>query len=136
MVTQLSYNKDYMSALANVCIWWWCMFRDKDDNKKVDFKVISWCHKGANNMRNASIVAYKDSQGRQVYAEVEFFFHTRLPAELGSVNCSSPESLDIDTEDEGTRSVIHHLAFICKVPFECRGHLVKTIERAGAQAVI
>jgi len=41
MATQPNYNKDYMSSPANICIWWWCMFRDKDDNKKVDFKVTS-----------------------------------------------------------------------------------------------
>ena len=26
MATQPNYNKDYMSAPANVCIWQWCMF--------------------------------------------------------------------------------------------------------------
>ncbi|HEX3639955.1 MAG TPA: hypothetical protein VHV10_01555 [Ktedonobacteraceae bacterium] len=138
METQSNYDKDYMRTPTDVTIWRWCMFRDKDDNKKVDFKVTSWSHKRANNMRNASMVVYKDSQGRQAYAEVHFFFQARLPSELGSVDHSCPgaRGSDIDTEDEGTGTVIRHLAFIRKVPVEHRGHLVKTKGNIGAQAVI
>jgi len=136
MATRPNYDKDFMSAPTEICIWRWCMFRDKDDNKKADFKVTSWCHKRANNMRNASVVAYKDLQGQQAYAEVQFFFHARLPSELGGVDWSSPGHSDNDTEEEGTGTVVHHLAFIRKIPVERRDRVVKTTGNTGAQAVI
>lgn len=132
-----NYDKDHMSAPATISIWQWCRFRDKNDNKKEDFKVTSRSHKRANNMRNASLVAYRDSSGRQAYAEVQFFFQARLPSELGSIyNSSYPGDSDFDSEDEAAGTVVHHLAFIRKIPVVREKRLVRRIGNAGALAVI
>ena len=132
-----NYHEEHMRGPTDLCIWRWCRFRDKDDNKKEDWKVTSRSHKRANNVRNASVVAYKDSEGQRAYGEVQFFFHARLPSELGSIHdVSRPGDSDFDSEDEGTGTIVHHLAFIVKIPVVREDRLVRTIGRAGARAVI
>ena len=126
-----------MSGPTAISIWQWCRFRDKNDNKKEDFKLTSRSHKRANNMRNPSVVAYKDSHGRQEYAEAQFFFHARLPSELGSVHdVSRPGDSDFDSEDEGAGTVVHHLAFIRKIPVVHEERFVRRMGNTGALAVI
>ena len=132
-----NYDKDHMSGPTDVCIWRWCTFRDKDDNKKEDFKVTSQSHKRANNMRNASVVVYNDLQGQRAYAEVQFFFHARLPSELGNIHdMSRPGDSDVDPEDGDSGTFVYHLAYIRKIPCEQEDRLVRTTGITGARAVI
>jgi len=132
-----NYDKDHMSDPMAISIWRWCRFRDRNDNKKEDFKVVSRSHKRSNNMRNVSVVAYKDSHNQRAYAEVQFFFDARLPSELGVThNVSHPGDSDFDSEDEAAGMVVHHLAFIRKIPVVHEERLVRRTGSTGAQAVI
>ena len=132
-----NYSKDHISGPTDMCIWRWCKFRDNHDNKKEDFKITSRSHKRANNLRNASVVAYRDSQGTRQYGEVQFFFHARLPSELGhSYNPSQPEDSDFDSEEERSGTILHHLAFIRKIQVVREKRLIRRTGHTGAQAVI
>lgn len=132
-----NFDKDLMSDPTKISIWRWCRFRDKYDNKKEDFKVTSRRYKRKNNLRNASVVCYKDPQDLRAYAEVQFFFLARLPSDFGSVHdLSRPWYSDSDSEEESTGMALHYLAFIRKIPVEYEDRLVRRINNAGALAVI
>ena len=129
-----NYDKDLMSVPTQISIWRWCRFRDKHDNKKVDFKVTSRVHKRANNTRNSSVVSFRSSDGQREFAEVQFFFLTRLPSELGS---DHPGDSDNDSEGDNSGTALYHLAFVRKITFEHEaGGLVRVVKKAGSQAVI
>lgn len=131
-----NYDKDHMRGPTQITIWRWCKFREIHDNKKEDFKVTSRKHKRGNNMRNASVVAYKDSQGERACAKVKYFFTARLPSELGSVyGASHPGDSDFDSEDEGTGTALHHLAFIRKITVEREDRLLKKLDKAGLAVI-
>ena len=125
-----NYDRDQVSPPTTIAIWRWCKFRDRDDNKKADFKVTSRKYKRANNTRNASTVSYTNSDGQQSYAEVQFFFGARLPSELGGVEDSDSDS------DDASGTALHHLAYVRTIPVEPKGHLVRKRNNRGALAVI
>lgn len=137
------YDRERMDVPTNICLWRWCCFRDAVDNKKEDFKVTSRMLRPTNNTRNSSVVAYRDSEGRRVYGEVQFFFSTRLPSELQGENVSNdalqPRAWDSETnsEDERTGTTPHHLVLVRQILFEleCEDTLVRKID-GGALGVI
>lgn len=137
--------RGFMSGLQNydealmrqrptqITIWRWCRFRDEHDNKKEDFKVTSRTYRRANNVRNASLIAYKNSYQEREYAEVQFFFQARLPAELVE---DLPGNVESDSEEERTGESVHHLALVRKIPVVVEGLLVRKTNNTGALAVI
>ena len=130
-----NYDKDQMDCPSEISIWRWCNFRDTHDNKKVDFKVTSRMHKRANNSRNASVVAYRDSRNQRAYGEVQFLFRVHLPSELGR-DVSWPGDSDSDSADEAPGTALHHLAYIRKIEVELEDRLVRRVNNTGALAVI
>ena len=136
-----NYNKDQMSCPTHITVWRWCKYRDQQDNKKQDFKVTSRQHKQANNSPNSSLVSYKDSQGQRAYAEVQFFFHTYLPAELGDASQrlllqTRPRDSDLESDEDATGTSLYRLAFVRKIMVECEDRLVRRVNQTGALAVI
>ena len=129
-----NYDRDQMPIPTSICLWRWCAYRSAHDNKKEDFKVTSRALRRANNSRNASFVAYKDSssEGQLAYGEVQFFFSTQLPSELRSENAhdvSRSGDSDFDSEDERTGTALHQLAYIRKISLklECEDSLVRKV---------
>jgi hypothetical protein len=125
---------------TQITVWRWCRFRDKNDNKKEDFKVTSRSYRRANNSRNASVVVYKEAQQEVEleYAEVQFFFHACLPSELRSVQDTSRhvDRGSDSEEEERAREAVHYMALVRKILVVVDGLLVKKGNGAGALAVI
>ena len=137
-----NYDRNWMTLPTSICLWRWCKYRTSNDNKKDDFKVTSQVLKRGNNSRNASFVAYRNTEGQREYAEVQFFFNTRLPLELRTEGPGNdPPGLadsNSDSDNERNGTALHHLAYIRKisVELECEDSLVRRVGSGGALAVI